>query len=259
MTTQAASTSLTAASAARRVLQACVRNALDVLFPPLCLHCGDPRVDTCPWFCAACLDVLSRTASERDRCPRCSVNRELRECTCDLAWDFPFERIFSLFDYGDHLRTIAHAVKYRGMGRLAAYMGQTFADRVDSSFWLDADTVVPVPLHHLRRLRRGYNQAACFAQGVMEARGGTDGPEYLPDALTRTRNTRTQTKLDSDQRAANLAGAFTVPVLHAPRIIGRCVILVDDIVTTGATTAECTHALLNAGAREVRVLSLARD
>jgi ComF family protein len=219
-------------------------NAVGVVFPPLCLLCGAVRPDFSRWLCQACHDQLAANAATRTRCPRCSVNTALRTCTCDLVWDHPFERIVSLFDYGETLRTLMQHIKYRGMSRLAFDLGRAFAQYLPADLWDGIDCMAPVPLHLLRRLRRGYNQADHV---------------YLGRAVERRRHTRTQTKLDRDQRHANLRDAFAVRPGSERELAGRGVVLVDDVVTTGATTGVCAQVILDAGARCVRVVSLARD
>jgi len=144
------------------------------------------------------------------------------------------------------------------MGNLARDLGRSFSAQVPESFWDTMHVVVPVPLHPMRHLRRGYNQAERIAAGLIAAES-IPPLAFLPKGLRRRRNTRTQTKLDKDQRRVNLQDAFGIDAVSAERLRGRGVVLVDDVVTTGATTGACTRVLLAAGAREVRVLSLARD
>jgi ComF family protein len=173
------------------------------------------------------------------------------------VWDHPFERLHALFDFDDTVKQVVHQVKYGGKSRLMRDVGRVFGAALPPAFIDGVDAITPIPLHPLRRLRRGYNQADCFARGVVAALG--DGIAYLPSAVRRTRRTATQTMLDRDERRKNLAGAFGVRQAQAGLIRGKRIMLVDDVVTTGATTGECTRALLEAGAVGVRVLSLARD
>ena len=106
-------------------------------------------------------------------------------------------------------------------------------------------------------MKRGYNQAEHFARGVI---AGLDTPlPYLGSSIRRARHTKTQTKLNKEQRQKNLKGAFTVDEKRAALVRNKRLVLVDDVVTTGATTAACAEVLMKAGAASVRVLSLARD
>lgn len=245
-------------SRATRAWRYACESALSVLFPPLCVVCGGIRDSSSRWLCGSCREQLAANAATRPRCPRCSVNTSLRTCTCDLVWDHPFERIVSLFDYGEALRRIMQLVKYQGMSRLAFDLGQAFASYLPADLWDGIECVVPIPLHVWRRMRRGYNQADHLARGLL---AGLDRPAvaYLGNAVERRRHTRTQTKLDRDQRHANLQGAFAVRPGSERELAGRGVVLVDDVVTTGATTGVCAQVILDAGARCVRVVSLARD
>jgi ComF family protein len=114
--------------------------------------------------------------------------------------------------------------------------------------------VVPVPLHWTRLFRRRFNQAALLARSVARAAG----LDHCPDALVRTRTTGSQEGKTRDARFANLVGAFRVPKARERRVQGREILLVDDVMTSGATFAGATEALFAAGARSVSVLGLAR-
>jgi ComF family protein len=240
-----------------RLLASSGDNALAVLFPALCLLCDQPRGPGERWFCPECLEKLHTNNRDRRACPRCGLNQARRTCTCQLVWDHPFECIHALFDFDDTVKQVVHQVKYGGKSRLMVDMGRVFGAALPAAFTDGVDAMIPIPLHPLRRLRRGYNQADCFARGVVA--GLSTGLAYLPCAVRRRRRTATQTMLDRDERRQNLAGAFVVPPSHVDVVRGKRLILVDDVVTTGATTGECTRALLDAGAAGVRVLSLARD
>lgn len=232
------------------------RSIVELAFPSLCIVCDAPRPPDDRWLCGSCRALLGENHTNRDPCPRCCLNRKIDECTCEIIWDHPFERVYSLFDYDDRVKVLMREIKYRGKAALAFHLGKYYAGTVPESFVEGVDAFVPVPLHFRRALKRGYNQAAHFARGVVEGRGGE---VELIRPLRRRRNTRTQTKLDKSHRVANLAGAFTVPRNRTDQVRGKRLMLVDDVVTTGATTAQCTEALLSAGAEWVRVLSLARD
>ena len=102
-----------------------------------------------------------------------------------------------------------------------------------------------------------YNQAEFFARGIAEASGHK--PPFLPDILVRRRPTRTQTNLSRTKRQANVQGAFVVPKRKIGAVVDKSIIIIDDVVTTAATTHECCRALKSAGCARVKVLSLARD
>ncbi|MDG5815028.1 phosphoribosyltransferase family protein [Chitinispirillales bacterium ANBcel5] len=119
------------------------------------------------------------------------------------------------------------------------------------------DVCIPVPLHSSRERNRGFNQSEWFAKGLLKGLQGNI--PLFRDVLLRTRKTGTQTKLSKDERMGNLQGAFEVRAGASEKINGKRVLLVDDIVTTGATTESCSVELIRAGCDSVTVFSLARD
>jgi ComF family protein len=239
----------------KSILRRCSRNAAGFFFPSLCISCGNSCSSQNPWLCTACLSRLRSNHVERAACPRCGQDRRFTTCACEYAWDFPFEKIYSIFSFDDIVKKVAHAFKYDGLKRLAFFCGKEFGTLVPCDFWDNMDLIVPVPLHLFRTLGRGYNQAGYFAAGIRASKNPS--VELCVHALRRKRHTPTQTALSRTQRQHNLSNAFCVP---RPELVrGKNIVLVDDIVTTGATTGQCSRALIEAGASAVRVLSLARD
>jgi ComF family protein len=151
------------------------------------------------------------------------------------------------------LRAAIHALKYRGKRRLAARLADELLAVAGVRDLLSADAVlVPVPLHPRRRRQRGFNQSALLAR-ALGARTGLP----VVEALRRRRDTDAQTGLSAAARRANVRGAFVARVPPA-LLRGRPVVMVDDVVTTGATATACARALAGAGADEIRLLTLAR-
>jgi ComF family protein len=148
--------------------------------------------------------------------------------------------------YDGTLRAIVHALKYDKRRSLAPRLSAMMCE-AGAAVLEDADFVVPVPLHPLRRFARGFNQASALAQRL--------GVPVV-HALRRTRNTGSQADLPAGRRHANVRGAFRV-ARRAP-IRGACIVLVDDVSTTGATLEACARTLSESGAREVRALIAAR-
>lgn len=126
--------------------------------------------------------------------------------------------------------------------------------RAGAPFWAHDPLLVPVPLHRWRLLRRRYNQAALLAHALSRAHGHA----CIPDMLQRVRATPTQGHLKAPERARNVAKAFSVQPRHAAKIANRHIVLIDDVLTTGATVRECAAVLLRAGAASVNVLTIAR-
>lgn len=231
-----------------------LRHILDLLFPPRCLVCGlpDPEIlcGYCrrgfqvvpPPICLRCGSPLAATGAA-DRCPRC------RRGT------IPFAAARAPALYAGSLRTALHRLKFNGRRALGPLLGEFLAEFVRATAALGhPDLVVPVPLHPSRERARGFNHAALLAAPVAETLG-------LPmDAalLERVTPTAPQRTLTGPERRANVRGAFRVRASAAAIVRGQALLLVDDVLTSGATAAECTRTLLAAGAAEVRVATVAR-
>jgi ComF family protein len=159
----------------------------------------------------------------------------------------------SLGPYEGSLRTVLHELKYRGRRRAARRLAEALLDAPAARRLLTADAVlVPVPLHPRRRRERGFNQSELLAAALARR----TGLRMAPAALVRRRDTSPQAGLTAAARRANVEGAFAVR--QRARVSGRPVVLVDDVLTTGATARGCARVLREAGASEVRVLTVAR-
>jgi len=145
-------------------------------------------------------------------------------------------------------------MKYRGFRVLGKDLARFALEALDGeeSLWQGVEAVIPVPLHRRRKARRGFNQAEVIGRELCRAKGLT----LLKGNLRRVRNIPAQTTLDAGARRRNVAAAFAVE--RPAALKGRCVLLVDDVYTTGATVRECCRTLRRAGVREVRALTLAR-
>jgi ComF family protein len=221
-------------------------------FPGLCIICDSVRHEDEKWFCSACISKLKENSCNRDAC-RCGLNRNIRSCTCSVAWDFPFAAIISIFDYTEHTQSLIRNIKYSGKRALAADLAG-YASGL-SSLSCRFDMIIPVPLHWTRLRKRGYNQAEWFAKGVSSI---TKIP-VTRNAVCRVRSTGTQTKLDKSERSENIRNAFALRKQAESLIAGKRVLLVDDVITTGATITECANVILSAGCESVTVMSIARD
>jgi competence protein ComFC len=243
-------------SRGNHVFSPALKNAMGFIFPRLCVVCTEPLSGD-PWLCDACIQKLIQNHSQRDGCPRCGQNRRIKRCTCEYNWQFPFDSIYSFFDFDEIVKSIAHEFKYADKKRLAYDMGKTYARFVPPSFFTGVDMIVAVPLFFLRKMKRGYNQADCFSKGIACALGKK--AFFVPNILVRKRPTKTQTKLSRTMRQKNVQGAFMVPMRKRDMVRDKNIVIVDDIVTTAATTRECALALRAAGCGTIKVLSLARD
>lgn len=217
-----------------------VSGLLDVLYPPRCLGCsGRPESPSLP-LCPACLRQLD---------PAPPMNVAARIDRLPAAWGtVQGAHAMWVFDKAGALQAVQHALKY---GDRPAY-GVALGDLLGTSYlragWPAPDGVVPVPLHRLRLLERGYNQAEMLARGVASACTATLHTELL----VRPRATRSQTTLSRDARWDNVSRAFEV----TKPLDGGTWLVVDDVLTTGATAMTCALALREAGAEHVTIATL---
>jgi ComF family protein len=214
---------------------ACHELLLSPLSGPVCAGCWSGVHPLPPPLCARCGDRL-RAPPDTTLCQRCRT----RSAAIALAR--------SAGGYEGALRAIIHAFKYDGRRalapRLAWLMQVAGADMLS-----DADVVVPVPLHPLRRWKRGFNQADDLARAL--------GPPVLA-ALRRTRHGPPQASLPASRRRDNVSRAYTIRPRAGPLIRGLHVVLIDDVMTTGETMEACARVLVRAGARSVSALTAAR-
>jgi competence protein ComFC len=226
------------------ILDRASRVALDLLFPP---RCGVCRAGA-SLLCDDCVDELP--PADGQRCQRCWMPVP-RGALCRHCIESPpaYSSIRAPYVMDGAARRLAHELKYEGMTALAAPMARLMVDHFDVE---DADLVVAVPLHRSRRRARGYNQAEELATRI----GALTNVPCDRRAVRRIRPTAPLVKtMHREERAAIMHGAFAGA---GDRIDGARVLLVDDVVTTGATLDACAEALRAAGAREVRCITWAR-
>ena len=238
-----------AATASRLILDP----VLAVVFPSRCPACASvlesPRRGP---LCEACWAGLPR---HRGPCCRCGVALVPGGTTCGRCRRglSPFSAGASLGPYEGTLRVAVHELKYRSRRRVAGRMSEAMlGDPSVRAVLAGASVLVPVPLHPRRKRKRGFNQSELLAQELARRAGIA----IAADALVRRKDTPPQTGLSAAARRANVSGAFAVR--RRPQVAGRAVVLVDDVLTTGATVSACARALQAAGAREVRLLTVAR-
>ena len=215
-----------------------------------------------PSMCLACQDALRR--GERHLCTTCRAELPYTDFHLLPAEESPLGRRFwgklpvryalSYLRFVQHGRVqqLLHQLKYKGQQEVGVALGELYgAELASAGFTAHFDLVVPVPLHQRKLARRGYNQAATFAEGLASSL-------HLPwsaHALQRTAHTASQTRKNRAQRWQNVATVFEIA--KPADVKGRRVLLVDDVLTTGATLEACGEALLAAGAAEVSIATIA--
>jgi len=243
-----------ALSACRGAWRHAARIALDIALPTLCVACREP-VDG-DGVCAECWAKLSFIA--KPYCPRLGIpfvydpGPELLSMEA-IANPPAYQRARAAVRYDDVARTLVHALKYQDRTDLAPAIGRWMA-RAGRELLDEADALVPVPLHWQRAWGRRYNQSGALARVIARQ----SGVKFASEALRRVRPTQQQIGLSRSQRASNVQGAFKVADSRRSEIQGRRVVLVDDVLTTGATVDACARALLRAKAASVDVLVFAR-
>jgi ComF family protein len=230
------------------------RLALDIALPTLCVACREPVAGV--GVCAECWAKLSFIAPPF--CPRLGIPFVYDPgpglLSMEAIADPPaYQRARAAVRYDDVARTLVHALKYHDRTDLAPAMGRWMA-RAGEELLAEADVLVPVPLHWRRGWSRRYNQSGALAR-VLAKQAGVP---VARDALRRIRPTPQQIGLNRSQRASNVQGAFKVAADRTAAIQGRRVVLIDDVLTSGATADACARALLRARAAQVDVLVFAR-
>ncbi|MHC4661085.1 MAG: ComF family protein [Planctomycetota bacterium] len=228
---------------------------LDVIYPRTCLVCNSPvkgsgAVFTCP----ACLEKIIFIGNHA--CRTCGTKvgpgaEKSKRCVACRDSTLVFRRCSAVGMYDGPLRDLIIQLKFRKLELTVADLGRWIADRYEETRGIVPDFLVPVPLHINRRRERGFDQAEILAEHVAKRSGVP-----LKKPLVRTRNTEPQTGLPPTGRQKNISGAFALS--KKADVQGKRILLIDDVMTTGSTLAECSRALRNAGASSIECLILAR-
>lgn len=218
---------------------------LSLLFPRCCVVCGSPLAKGEECICAMCNMNL----------PRTDYHLQKDNPVEQLFWGkVPLERATSFFFYrkGSDFRQILHQLKYGGQKEIGAIMGRYMASELlASGFFEGVDVIIPVPLHKRKQRIRGYNQSEWIARGV----AAVTGIPIKDESVIRRKNTDTQTRKSAFERWENVDGIFELN--HSESLVGKHVLLIDDVLTTGATTVACISCLMEIEGIRINVLTLA--
>lgn len=211
------------------------RDTLSFLLPQRCPACGEPA-DPARFFCGRCERALPRLGVPV--CARCLGE----EAPADACMRHPGDRVHAAFVYDEAVAALVHAIKFGSRPDLARAWAPAIAGALPPR-WRKPALVTAVPLHPTRRRERGYDQAAELGEALADALGAP----FSGELLERVRDTRAQSSLGPRERRRNVRGAFRVR--HPSWVDGRRLLVVDDVLTTGATFTDAMTALRAAGAR----------
>ena len=218
---------------------------ISLLFPRLCYACGNHLLRNENLICTECYVVI----------PRTNYHTDMDNPVAQLFWGrCMIERAaaFSYYNKGSRIRNLIHNLKYKGIREIGYELGRIYGLSLKSSgFTADIDLIIPVPLHPTKMRIRGFNQSEIISKGISNATGLAVDVK----SLSRKTKSATQTKRSRYERWTNVEGIFQV--IDPQTIMGRHILLVDDVITTGSTIESCTNELLNVKGVKVSVVALA--
>ncbi|MCE2688073.1 MAG: ComF family protein [Rickettsiales bacterium] len=245
-----------------------INKLINLIFPNQCLSCLE-IINNNANFCLTCWQQLKFISSPC--CEICSqpfeeyFNSRYRKMIClkCLLKKPAFDQVFTIFHYNEIIKKIVLNLKYNDNTLIASKIADLLAKKFASKI-AEFDLIVAVPIHRSRLYKRKFNQAVLISKiihrkplNVNESNVQLQ-PKFYPDILIRLKDTKTQTKLNSRERAKNLKRAFLVKKKYRNFIINKKILLIDDVITTGATAQECSKTLKRFKAREVAVMTLAK-
>lgn len=221
-----------------------INSLLDFFLPRFCVSCSTKLNTSENSLCNSCLSQIKRASTQRlER----EFDRKFRNNK--IISDF-----FSLyiFEKDKELQHAIHGLKYNNNFTVGKFLGQQLASVMlsENKIW-NIDLIIPIPLHQLKKAERGYNQSFYIAKGVNKI----FKKKISAGNVKRTRYTESQTSMNLSEREENISGAFKV--VTASAIKDKTILLIDDVITTGATISECGRVLLEAGSKNIYAASVA--
>jgi len=221
-----------------RAVISATRPLYHFVYPPFCHVCGDATSQRIESVCENCWRSIKLVTPE---------NSLLHQATERLCVHGSCSAVVAdcVFEEDGALQQIIHMLKYGGMTSLGIALGKRLGHRLEADFTHAAiNGIIPIPLHRTKERERGYNQAVLIARGV----SSSTGIPLLNSLLRRRKFTVTQTRLTAEERRRNVEGAFVVNISSYTSVRGKRFVLVDDVITTGATTEAAARVLVAAGA-----------
>lgn len=236
-----------------------IDDILDFIFPRYCVMCDKRLTTQEKHLCLPCYMHLPRTSYHKVEHSNLEklfwgLKREDDSTDSAINYNVPIERGTSFFFYTESTKKILKQLKYYSYPEIGLYMASKFVEELkddDSSFFDDIDVIVPIPLHWIRQMHRGYNQSTYIAQGISKE----TGIPVCTKAVKRTVNNKSQTLMARNKRHNNVKGIFSLT--HPELLEGKHVLVVDDVTTTGSTIASCCNELIKIPNVKISVLTLA--
>jgi ComF family protein len=221
-----------------------VKDFAGLFYPEVCLCCGEDLVAKEEYICATCMFSL----------PRTNYHKNTDSPLAKVFWgrvELNAVSAFCHYQKGGTVQGLVHEMKYNGKKKLGTELGRLYGVELkESPLFNRADYIVYIPLHPKKLKKRGYNQSAFFAEGLSQGMG----IPVLHDALSRIKNTDTQTRKSRYERWENVEGIFKVDKVE--ELSGKHVLLVDDVITTGSTIEACARELNKAQVASVSVAAI---
>ncbi|MCA0231872.1 MAG: ComF family protein [Bacteroidetes bacterium] len=218
---------------------------LDLFYPNTCCACTTPLVGNEACLCTSCRLTLPRSHSHTIYTPELT-----NKFAGKVAVSFVYT--FLKFEKGGKVQRLLHQLKYKNRPEVGQVVGRLYGDELRAGdVQKRIDLLVPVPLHPRKKAQRGYNQSDMFAEGLSE----TLGVPWSAEVLARAQFTSTQTRKTRLERFENVSGIFEV--VSPAEVVGKRIAIVDDVVTTGSTLESAVATLLESGAKEVSVITMA--
>jgi len=219
------------------------KGLLNLLFPRLCLLCNSDTPNEDQNFCVECLINM----------PHTNHFKKKENLACQRFWGrFQFEHaasVLNFYAYSD-VRWMMHRLKYEGRKEIGYVLGLLAGKKIlASDFFKSVDIIVPIPLHREKKAKRGYNQAAYFGKGISE----TIGVPMRENVILKRVYTKSQTKMNRVQRVKNVLNSFEL--VDKQGIQGRHILIVDDVLTTGATIEACAIKLQEVSGVKISILT----